>query len=118
MTYNEKKSLYESIMRDVAKTVKKKLNTKNLFESFSDYSVTDFTKMYIAGDLDVLWTKEFDDSDSDNKRRTINEFAEFIDRIESISKNPSEVKEFFNALVATLKGTMREFEYNLYRGKK
>ena len=26
MTYNEKKSLYESIMKDVAKTVKRKLN--------------------------------------------------------------------------------------------
>jgi hypothetical protein len=26
MTYNEKKSLYESIMKDVAKTVKKKIN--------------------------------------------------------------------------------------------
>lgn len=26
MTYNEKKSLYESIMKDVAKTVKRRLN--------------------------------------------------------------------------------------------
>lgn len=115
-TYNLNKALYESIMNDVAKIVKKKLNTQNLFESFSDYSVTDFTRIYVAGDLDVLWTKEFDDSD--NKRRTINDFAEFIDRIESISKNPSEAKEFFNALLTTLKGTMKEFEYNLYRGKK
>ena len=28
MTYNEKKSLYESIMKDVAKTVKQHLNEK------------------------------------------------------------------------------------------
>ena len=26
MTYNEKKSLYESIMKDIAKTVKRKIN--------------------------------------------------------------------------------------------
>ena len=111
MTYKEKKSLYESIMNDVAKTVKKRLNSKKLLESFSDYSVTDFTRMYVAGDLDVLWTKQFDESE--NKERTINDFADFIDRIETISKNPSEIKEFFNAFLTTLKGTMREFEYNL-----
>ena len=108
MTTNKKKSLYESIMNDVAKIVKKQLNTQKLYESFEDYSVTDFTRMYIAGDLDVLWTKEFNESDS--KKRTLNDFADFIDRIESISKSPSEIKEFFNALLTTLKGTLREFE--------
>jgi hypothetical protein len=30
MTYNEKKSLYESIMKDVAKTVKRRLNESDL----------------------------------------------------------------------------------------
>ena len=73
-----------------------------------DYSVTDFTRMYVAGDLDVLWTKEFNESDS--KERTLNDFADFIDRIESISKSPSETKEFFNTLVITLKETLRKFE--------
>lgn len=39
MTYNEKKSLYESIMKDVAKTVKRKLNeTDNNPNMFSDIS--------------------------------------------------------------------------------
>ena len=35
MTYNEKKSLYESIMKDVAKTVKQKINESDL--SLDDY---------------------------------------------------------------------------------
>lgn len=108
MTKNKKKFIYENIMNDVAKIVKKRLNNQKLFESLSDYSVTDFTRMYVAGDLDVLWTKEFDEGD--DKERTINDFAEFIDRIESISKNPSDIKEFFNALLTTLKKTLMEFE--------
>ena len=32
MTYNEKKSLYESIMKDIAKTVKKQINEANIRE--------------------------------------------------------------------------------------
>ena len=35
MTYNEKKSLYESIMKEVAKTVKQKINESDL--SLDDY---------------------------------------------------------------------------------
>jgi len=37
MTYNEKRSLYESIMKDVAKTVKSRLNSKKLNEAHSNY---------------------------------------------------------------------------------
>ena len=36
MTYNEKKSLYESIMKDVAKAVKRKLNESTKGSSYSD----------------------------------------------------------------------------------
>lgn len=41
MTYNEKKSLYESIMKDVAKTVKRHLNERALELSSN---VDDFKK--------------------------------------------------------------------------
>ena len=40
MTYNEKKSLYESIMNDVAKQIKQRLN-----ESFSSQKVITFFKL-------------------------------------------------------------------------
>lgn len=36
MTYNEKKSLYESIMKDVAKTVKRQINEAGVVNINSD----------------------------------------------------------------------------------
>ena len=110
MTYDEKKSLYESIMKDVAKIVKKQLNGSSLFENFEDYSVIDFTRLYIAGELNEIWLREF--NEANYKQRTKNDFAEFIDKIESISKNPSDVNLFFNTLLTTLKETLKGFEVN------
>ena len=46
MTYNEKKSLYESIMKDVAKTVKRKLNESTVT---NDY----ITEQYVDEENDI-----------------------------------------------------------------
>lgn len=48
MTYNEKKSLYESIMKDVAKTVKRQINEAGVlpFESVSDGMNVSFRQLY------------------------------------------------------------------------
>ena len=93
MTKKDKHSLYENIMHEVAKVVKNRLNKQSLFENFSDYSVTDFTRLYVARDIEMLWSKEFDECD--DKKRTLNDYSEFIDRLESISKNHSDVQDFF-----------------------
>lgn len=42
----------------------------------------------------MLWSKEFDECD--DKKRALNDYSEFIDRLESISKTPSDVRDFFH----------------------
>ena len=42
----------------------------------------------------MLWSKEFDECD--DKKRALNDYSEFIDRLESISKTPSDVQDFFH----------------------
>jgi hypothetical protein len=39
MTYNEKKSLYESIMKDVAKIVKKRINEGYYYHNFTQHII-------------------------------------------------------------------------------
>lgn len=48
MTYNEKKSLYESIMKDVAKTVKRQINEAGVasFAPISDSKNISFRELY------------------------------------------------------------------------
>ena len=70
MTYNEKKSLYESIMKDVAKTVKNKLNE-------DDTSSTD--------DLNIQYWKGF--------CKSWNEFIGYVHKIEERQKRIGEMVE-------------------------
>ncbi len=51
MTYNEKKSLYESIMKDIAKTVKYKINEVSAGKLNDDYSIFYNTFMEYANSL-------------------------------------------------------------------
>lgn len=70
MTYNEKKSLYESIMKDVVKTVKNKLNE-------DDTSSSD--------DLNIQYWKGF--------CKSWNEFTEYVHKIEERQKRIGEMVE-------------------------
>ena len=112
MTKKDKPSLYESVMYEVAKVVKNRLNKQSLFFIFSDYSVTDFTRLYVAGDIEMLWSKEFDECD--DKKRALNDYSEFIDRLESISKTPSDVQDFFHTLLVTLKQSLKGLEQSIH----
>jgi hypothetical protein len=56
----------------------------------------------------MLWSKEFDECD--DKKRALNDYSEFIDRLESISKTPSDVQDFFHTLLVTLKQSLKGLE--------
>ena len=73
MTYNEKKSLYESIMKDVSKIVKKKLNEEFIDKLKDDelHQERDFIKEEIDKSVEHLLDGKYDKSvDIDLQRLT------------------------------------------------
>ena len=85
MTYNEKKSLYESIMKDVAKTVKRRLNESDLIsrEDASDIADQD--------EPEIFWNRgskmqKLYNSISSMSPEMRNKIREILDRIDKDKK--------------------------------
>lgn len=77
MTYNEKKSLYESIIKDVAKSVKRQINETN---NLNDYSFSDVLQFALYDKSnDIMNVVQFD-----NRRPTSTKTKEMLSSIKRI----------------------------------
>ena len=91
MTYNEKKSLYESIMKDVAKTVKKKINE-------DDTSSSD--------DLNIQYWKGF--------CKSWNEFTQYVHKIEERQKRIGDMVEEYVQRIEERQKRISEMVEDIY----
>lgn len=119
MRYNEKHSLYESIMNDVAKVVKRKLNEDSSFNNTSSYNYAKNIADDVANAINEKWDNVLqnikegvyiadDDYEGYDYNEAFNSYAKEIEQIRRVSENPNDARIFFDTLIRKLQELMKQ----------